>query len=69
MEDQTTITLSRSDKRRLNEDRNNVPWGTYLVGLLEKRENASICIDPSQAEEIARLSAQYMVEELEEKRY
>lgn len=69
MGDQTTITLDRADKERLDENRGAVPWGAYLVGLLEERDQEPIRIDAAQAEEISRMTAEQTVDLFEERRY
>ena len=69
MGDQTTITLNRADKERLNEERGAVPWGAYLVGLLEDREEQPVRLDPEQAEELSRMAAERTVDLFEERRY
>jgi hypothetical protein len=69
MGDQTTITLDRSDKERLDEERGSMPWGAYLIRLLEERKEEPIQIDPAQAEEISRMTAERTVDLLEERRY
>lgn len=69
MSDQTTITLDRSDKERLDEDRGSVPWGTYLVGLLEGQEKELVRIDSAQLEELSRMTAERTVDLFEERRY
>ena len=69
MGEQTTITLNRADKERLDEKRGAVPWGAYLVGLLEDRDQEPIRIDSAQAEEISRMSAERTVDLFEERRY
>lgn len=69
MGDQTTITLERADKERLDEGRGSVPWGTYLVGLLEEQENEPVRIDSAQLEELSRMTAERTIDLLEERRY
>ncbi|MFC6907120.1 hypothetical protein [Halalkalicoccus tibetensis] len=69
MGDQTTITLDRADKERLDEERGAVPWGAYLVGLLEENDQESVRLDPAQAEELSRMIAERTVDLFEERRY
>ncbi|MFC6906863.1 hypothetical protein [Halalkalicoccus tibetensis] len=69
MGDQTTITLDRADKERLNEERGAVPWGVYLIGLLEDKEEEPVRLDPAQAEELSRMTAERTVDLFEERRY
>lgn len=69
MGEQTTITLNRADKERLDEKRGAIPWGAYLVGLLEDRDQEPIRIDSAQAEEISRMTAERTVDLFEERRY
>ncbi|MFC6907072.1 hypothetical protein [Halalkalicoccus tibetensis] len=69
MGDQTTITLDRTDKERLNEERGAVPWGAYLIGLLEDTEEEPVRLDPAQAEELSRMTAERTVDLFEERRY
>lgn len=69
MGDQTTITLDRAEKERLDEERGSVPWGTYLVGLLPEQVNEPVRIDSTQPEELSRMTAERTVDLLEERRY
>lgn len=69
MSDQTTITLDRADKERLDEERGAVPWGAYLIGLLEDKDEDPVRLDPAQAEEITRMTAEQTVDLFEERRY
>lgn len=69
MGDQTTITLDRADKERLDEERGDVPWGPYLVSLLEDTSQQSVRIDPAQADELARMTAERTIDLFEERRY
>lgn len=63
---QTTITLHRSDKERLDEARFRAS-GASLIGLLEETENDPLRIDPLQLEGISRVTAERTVDLFEER--
>lgn len=69
MSEQTTITLDRADKEQLDEERGDVPWGPYLLSLLEDTPQESVRIDPAQADELARMTAERTIDLFEERRF
>lgn len=45
------------------------PWGAYLVGSLEDNDQDPVHLDPAQAEELSRMTAERTVGLFQERRY
>lgn len=73
MAEYTTITLTKAQKDALDESREGVPWGPYLMTLLEDRQREDdgeveqVRLDTKQQNELVRLTSDAAAEKVEER--